>query len=110
MPSLTTFTVQHVVDFHTYGWLNVLPLGHHHFDLSAQQFCDVLCLRYHHPLSLMPASCDGCGDFCLTHALVCCKGGLVTQHHDEVRDSLGGLAVLGYREVVHEPLVCDGDA
>ena len=42
----------------------------------------------------MPASCDGCGDFCLTHALVCCKGGLVTQHHDEVRDSLGGLAAL----------------
>ena len=55
----------------------------------------------------MPTSCDGWGDFCLTHALVCCKGGLVTQHHDEVRDSLGGLAALWYREVVHEPIVCD---
>ena len=47
----------------------------------------------------MPASCEGCGgDFSLTHALDCSKGGLVTQHHNEVRDALG------YREVVREPL------
>ena len=58
----------------------------------------------------MPASCDGCGgDFSLTHALDCCKGGLVTLRHNEVRDALGDLAVLGYREVVREPIVCDGD-
>ena len=58
----------------------------------------------------MPASCDGCGeDFSLTHALVCRKGGLVTQRHHEVRDALGDLAALGYREVVREPIVCDGD-
>lgn len=50
------------VGFHTSGWLNVLPLIHHHFDLSAQQFRDTLCLHYHHLLSLMPTSCDGCAD------------------------------------------------
>jgi len=74
MPSMTSCAVQHAVDFHTSGWLNVLPLIHHHFDLSAQQFHYALCLRYHRPLSLIPASCDGCGeDFNLTHALDCCK-------------------------------------
>ena len=58
----------------------------------------------------MPASCDGCGgDFSLTHALDCHKGGLVTQRHNEVRDALGDLAALGYREVFREPIVCDGD-
>ena len=36
----------------------------------------------------------------------CRKGGLVT---NEVRDALGDLAALGYREVVREPIVCDGD-
>ena len=71
MPSLTSHAVQHAVDFHTSVWLNVLPLVHHHFDLSAQQFCNVLCLHYQCPLSLMPASCTGCGgDFSLTHALI----------------------------------------
>ena len=112
LPSLTSLTsraVQQAVDSHTSGWLSVLPLTHHHFDLSAQQFCDALCLQYHRPLSLLPASCDGCGDFSLTHTLDCRKGGLVTQRHNEVRDALGDLTALGYREVVREPIVCDGD-
>ena len=110
LPSLTSRAVQRAVDSHTSGWLNVLPLAHHHFDLSAQQFRDALCLRYHRPLSLMPASCDVCGgDFSLTHALDCRMGGLVTQCHNEVRDTLGDLAALGYREVVREPKLCDGD-
>ena len=39
----------------------------------------------------------------------CRKGGLVTQRHNEVRDALGDLAALGYREVVPERIVCDGD-
>ena len=34
---------------------------------------------------------------------------MVTQHHNEVRDALGDLAALGYREVVREPVVCDGN-
>jgi len=110
MPSMTSCAVQWAVGFHTSGWLNVLPLIHHHFDLSAQQFHDALYLCYHHPLSLMPASCDGCGeDFSLTHALDCRRGGLVTQRHNEVRDALGDLAALGYSEVVCELVVCDGN-
>ena len=59
---------------------------------------------------MLPASCDGCGgDFSLTHTLDCRKGGLVTQRHNEVRDALGDLAALGYREVVCEPIVCNRD-
>ena len=55
----------------------------------------------------MPALCDGCGgDFSL---LDCRKDGLFTQHHNEVRDALGDLAALRYREVFREPIVCDGD-
>ena len=39
----------------------------------------------------------------------CRKDGLVTHHHNEVRDALGDLAALGYSKVVHEPIVCDGN-
>lgn len=43
----------------------------------------------------MPGSYYRCGrDFNITHALECCKGGLFTQHHNEVRDALGSLAAL----------------
>lgn len=109
LPSLTTRAVQRAMVFHTSCWLNVLPLAHHYFDLSAQKFRDALCLHYRHPLSLMPASCHGYGDFSLTHALDCCKGGLVTQRHNEIRDALGDLATLGYREAVCKPIAHNGD-
>ena len=56
LPSLTTRAVQRAFAFCTSGWLNVLLLAHHHFDLSAQQFCDALCLRYH----CMPTVFDAC--------------------------------------------------
>ena len=85
LPSPVCRTVRRAVDFQTSGWLTVLPLACHQFDLSAQQFRDALSLRYHRPLSMMPSSCDGCGSaFSLSHALDCRKGGLVTQHHNEV--------------------------
>ena len=52
-------TFQWSINYQTYGWLKVLPLAHHHFDLSAQHFCGALCLQSHHSLSLMSASCKG---------------------------------------------------
>ena len=86
------------------SWLTVLPITRHQFDLSAAEFHDSLALRCHRPL--FPANCDGCGDvFNLTHALDCRKGGLVTQRHNEVRDAIGDLASLVYKEVMREPIV-----
>ena len=32
------------------SWLNVIPVGKHHFNLSAQEFRDALALRYKKPL------------------------------------------------------------
>ena len=54
----------------------------------------------------MPAICDGCGEsFTLSHALDCRRGGLVTQCHNEVRDALGDIAALAFKEVIREPVV-----
>ena len=88
------------------SWLTVLPIALHHFDLSATEFRDSLALRYHRPLLKAPANCDGCGDvFNLTHALDCRKGGLVIQCHNEVRNAIGDVASLVYKEVIREPIV-----
>ena len=68
-----------------------------------------LSLLYHRPLSLMPSHCDGCcSTVDLSHALDCRKGGLVTQRHNKVRDALGDLAALAYKDVIHEPIVREG--
>ena len=59
----------------------------------------------------MPTSCDGCGAaFTLSHALDCRRGGLVIRRHSEIRNALGDLACLAYKDVVREPVVCDSDA
>ena len=109
MPSPVCHTIRRAIDFQISGWLTVLLLTCHHFDLSPQQFRDALLLRYHRPLSLMPSHCDGSGStFDLSHALDCRKGGLVTQCHNEVRDALGDLAALAYKDVIREPFVCEG--
>ena len=77
------------------GWLTVLPMSQNHFDLTAQEFCDALALRYQKPLLNVPSNCDGCGSpFSLDHALICRKGGLIIQRHNEVRDAVGDLAAL----------------
>ena len=90
------------------SWLTVSPLAKHHFDLSATEFRDGLALRYKKPLLGVPYHCDGCGDpFDLSHALSCRKGGLVTQHHNEVRDAFGDLAALAWSQVTREPIVCE---
>ena len=79
-----------------------------HFDLTAQEFRDALALRYRKPLLNVPSNCDGCGSpFSLDHALICRKGGLIIQRHNEVRDAVGDLAALVWGRVVSEPVVRD---
>ena len=67
--------IQRVVKGMTSTWLTVLPVSHYHFDLSTSEFCDALAIRYHQPLTKLPADCDGCGgEFTPQHALDCRKG------------------------------------
>ena len=106
----TRRAVQRAIDGKTSAWLTVMPIACHHFDLSPIEFRDALSLRYHRPLLKTPVHCDGCGEqFSFQHALDCKKGGLVTQRHNEVRDALGDLAAIVYKDVVREPIVQEAD-
>ena len=54
----------------------------------------------------MAACCGGCGaQFSFEHAMVYKKGGIVTQRHSKVCDSLGDIASLVYQDVLREPVV-----
>ena len=106
MDAKKKWAIMRAVEGKTSNWLTVLPVARHHFNLSPTEFCDALALHYQRPSFRMPAYCDGCGaTFSLEHALDCKKGGLVTQRYNEVRDALGDIAALAYREVIREPLL-----
>ena len=46
----------------------------------------------------------------MDHFLICRKGGLIVQQHNEIRDAIGDLAVLLWGQVKWEPVVSeDGD-
>ncbi len=80
------------------------------FKLSAIEFRDALSVRYRRPLLNAPSHCDGCSaPFSLTHALDCKKGGLVILRHNEIRDALGDLAGLVWRDINREPLVLEAN-
>ena len=93
-------------EFNVSGWLSVLPLVKDQFDLSAQEFRDVLALHYRKPFLSLPGTCDGCGTtFTVDHALDCHFGGLVTCRHNEVHNAVGDLASLVWNPVRREPIV-----
>ena len=87
-------------------WLSVTPVESSHFDLSAQEFRDALAIRYCKPLLNLSPKCDSCGaTSSLDHFLICRKGGLVVQRHNEIRDAIGDLAALAWGQVRRETVV-----
>ena len=84
-------------------WLSVTPVESNNFDLSVQEFCDALAIRYQKPLLNLPPMCVGCGaTFSLDHFMVCRKGGLVVQGHSEIGDAISDLAALAWEQAEHE--------
>ena len=89
-------------------WLSVIPVESKNFDLSAQEFYDALSIRYRKPLLNLPPTCDGCGaTSSLYHFLICRKGGLVVQHHNEIRNAIGDLTALAWGQMRCETVIVE---
>ena len=68
------------------NWLTVIPLKDMDFDLNKREFRDALRLRYDWPMPDNPSVCI-CGSmFTVDHAMICQRGGLVIQRHNEISD------------------------
>ena len=48
-------------------------------------------------------------DIRISNCLICRKGGLVIQHHNEIRDAIGDLAVLAWGQVRRESVVIEAE-
>ena len=85
------------------SWLTAIPLKDMNFDLSKQEFCDTLRLRYDWPIPDSPSVCVcGCS-FTMDHAMICQRGGLIIQRHDDICDLEAELLYMVCYDVAIEP-------
>jgi hypothetical protein len=80
-------------------------------ELSTEEFCDAITIRYGELPLNFPQKYDGYdAPFTLQHALGCKKGGLVILRHNEVCDKLAHLTTKAFTPsaVCNEPLICFG--
>ena len=88
-----------------------MPIEKDNYDLTGLMFRDALAVQYRKPLLCVPPRCDGCGvPSSLDHFLICRKGGLIVQRHNEIRDAIGDLVTLLWGQVKRESVMSeDGD-
>ena len=85
------------------SWLTAIPLKDVNFDLSKNEFRDALRLRYDWPIPDSPSVCVfGCS-FTVDHAMICQRGGLIIQRHNEIRDLEAELLDMVCYDVAIEP-------
>ena len=73
------------------------------FDLSKREFRDALRLRYAWAIPDSPSVCVcGC-DFNADHAMICQRGGLIIQRHNEIRDLEAELLDMVCHDVAVDP-------
>ena len=73
------------------------------FDLNKREFRDAVRLRYDWPIPDNPSVCV-CGSmFTVDHAMICQRGGLVIQRHNEIRDLQAELLDMVCYDVQVEP-------
>ena len=88
-------------------WLTVLPLREMGFNLNKRDFRDAIKLRYDWPIDDIPSTCV-CGDtFTVDHAMICKRGGFVSQRHNELRDPEADLLSIVCSDVEIEPILQD---
>ena len=77
------------------------------FNLNKREFRDAIKLRYDWPVDDIPSTCV-CGDiFTVDHAMICKRGGFVTQRHNELRDLEADLLSMVCSDVEIEPVLQD---
>ena len=68
------------------NWFTAIPLKDMDFDLNRRAFRDAVRLRYDWQIPDQPSVCVFGSMFTVDHAMICLRGGLVIQRHNEIRD------------------------
>ena len=71
------------------NWLTALPLKEFGFNLNKQEFRDSLALRYGLHIFGLPDFCACGSPFTVDHAMVCKRGGFISNRHNEITHLTG---------------------
>ena len=105
LPGKTERAVELALEKGASNWLTVIPLKEMNFNLNKREFRDAIKLRYDLEITDMPAICT-CGDlFTVDHAMVCRRGGLIIQRHNEIRDLEAEMLRMVCTDVETEPVL-----
>ena len=86
LPDKTQRAVDLACEKGSSNWLTVIPLEDMDFDLNKREFRDAVRLRYDWPIPDNPSVCVCTRMFTVDHAMICQRGSLVIQRHNEIRD------------------------
>ena len=86
MPSKTEGVVELATEKGVSTWLTVFPIKEMNFNLNKREFRGAIKLRYDWEVADLPAMCTSGDLFTVDHAMVCRRGGLIIQRHNEIRD------------------------
>ena len=87
------------------NWLSTLPIQQEGFSLSKEEFHTAIGIRYGLPMPRLPEYCPCGSKFTVDHAMICKKGGFVSQRHNELRDTTRDLMSEVCKNTVSEPLL-----
>ena len=83
LPGKTERAVELALEKGASNWLTVIPVKEMNSNLNKREFRDTIKLRYDWEITDTPAICT-CGDlFTVDHAMVCRRGGLIIQRHND---------------------------
>ena len=86
-------------------WLTSLLLKEMGFNLNKREFRDGLRLHYDWSKTDIPSTCL-CGEpFTIDHAMICMRGGIVIQSHNELRGLEAELLNMVCKDVATEPVL-----
>ena len=77
------------------------------FNLHKRDFRDAIKLRYDWPVDDIPSTCVCRDTFTVDHAMICKRGGFVSQRHNELRDLEADLLSIVCSDVEIEPILQD---
>ena len=75
------------------------------FNLNKREFRDATKLRYDWEITAIPAICTCGGLFTVDHAMVCRRGGLIIQRHNEIKDLEAEMLRMVCTDVETEPVL-----